>query len=32
MRLSGTGQQVLNHPDIGALYLGDATVGGTEKS
>ncbi len=27
VRLSGTGQQVLNHPDIGALYLGGATAG-----
>jgi ABC-type branched-subunit amino acid transport system ATPase component len=27
VRLSGTGQQVLNHPDIGALYLGGASAG-----
>jgi ABC-type branched-subunit amino acid transport system ATPase component len=32
VHLSGTGQQVLNHPDIGALYLGGATVAGTEMS
>jgi branched-chain amino acid transport system ATP-binding protein len=28
VRLTGTGKQVLDNPDIGALYLGDASVGG----
>jgi ABC-type branched-subunit amino acid transport system ATPase component len=29
VRLSGTGKEVLEHPEIGALYLGGAVVGGT---
>jgi ABC-type branched-subunit amino acid transport system ATPase component len=28
VRLSGTGQEVLHHPEIGALYLGGAVEGG----
>ena len=28
VRLSGTGQEVLEHPEIGALYLGGAVTGG----
>jgi ABC-type branched-subunit amino acid transport system ATPase component len=28
VRLSGTGQEVLEHPEIGALYLGGAVSGG----
>jgi branched-chain amino acid transport system ATP-binding protein len=28
VRLSGTGQEVLEHPEIGALYLGGAVAGG----
>jgi branched-chain amino acid transport system ATP-binding protein len=29
VRLSGTGKEVLEHPEIGALYLGGAVTGGT---
>jgi branched-chain amino acid transport system ATP-binding protein len=29
VRLSGTGREVLEHPEIGALYLGGAVTGGT---
>jgi ABC-type branched-subunit amino acid transport system ATPase component len=29
VRLSGTGKEVLEHPEIGALYLGGAVAGGT---
>jgi hypothetical protein len=28
VRLSGTGQEVLEHPEIGALYLGGAVSSG----
>jgi ABC-type branched-subunit amino acid transport system ATPase component len=28
VRLAGTGQEVLEHPEIGALYLGGAVRGG----
>jgi ABC-type branched-subunit amino acid transport system ATPase component len=32
VRLAGTGQQVLDHPEIGALYLGGSAVGGLPMS
>jgi len=28
VRLSGSGKEVLEHPEIGALYLGGAVTGG----
>jgi hypothetical protein len=28
VRLAGTGREVLEHPEIGALYLGGSVAGG----
>jgi ABC-type cobalamin/Fe3+-siderophores transport system ATPase subunit len=32
VRLSGTGREVLEHPEIGALYLGGAVKSGTDEA